>query len=190
MGRQRPAWYYERQAREATARENYFKNRTPTTEDTTIESRGPQTEVYYRSMIMMDATDHLIYVTQVSNRALQAVTAAEAGLKTTLGENEVASRLRGSGIKPTRIHWYRGSANPVRRSTPWGTKVARYYAEQNGRSHFSMPFSRHTGQFNADDLKDAFTDLFGPGGSKRALLGDSNGRAYISWETVSVSANT
>lgn len=190
MGRQRPAWYYERQAREATARENFFKNRVPPTEDTTIQSRGAQTEVYYRSLIMLDGTDHLIYVTQVPAATLNLVTAAEAGLKTTLASGETASRLRGSGVKPTRLHWYRGSTNPVRRSTAWGTKVARYYDDAGGRSHYSTPFSRATGVFNADDVKDAFTALFGPGGSKRNLLGTQNGRAYISWETATVSANT
>jgi hypothetical protein len=190
MGRQRPAWYYERQAREATARENYFKNRTPPTEDTAIESRGAQTEVYYRSLIMMDGTDHLIYTAQVPVSTLNLVTAAEAGLKTTLAAGETSSRLRGSGVKPTRVHWYRGSTNPVRRSTAWGTKVARYYDDGAGQSHRSMPFSKATGVFNADDVKDAFNALFGPGGSKRNLLGTANGRAYLSWESASVSANT
>lgn len=190
MSRRKPAWYYERQAKEATARENYYKNYTPPAEDTTIESRGAQTEVYYRSLIQLDGTDHLIYLTQVPAATLNLLTAAEAGLKTTLASGETASRLRGSGVKPTRVHWYRGSTNPVRKSTAWGTKVARYYDTAGGRSHYSAPFSKATGNFNPDDLKDAFTALFGPGGTKRSLLGTANGRAYISWETVSVSANS
>lgn len=190
MSRIKPVWYYQRQARDAEARNNYFQNRTPPAEDATIESRGAQTEVYYRSLIQISGTDHLIYTTQVPTATLNLVTAAEAGLKTTLGSGETSSRLKGSGVRPTRVKWYRGSTNPVRRTTPWGTRVARYYDDGGGRSHYSVPFSRATGVFNADDLKDAFTALFGPGGTKRNLLGSANGRAYIEWERATVSAQT
>lgn len=190
MSRRKPAWYYERQAKEATARENYYKNYTPPAEDTTIESRGAQTEVFYRSLIQLAGTNHLIYTTQVAAANLSLLTAAEAGLKTTLETTETSSRLRGSGVKPTRVHWYRGSTNPVRKTTAWGTKVARYYDTGGTRSHYSVPFSRATGNFGPDDLKDAFNALFGPSGTKRSLLGTANGRAYISWEQVSVSANS
>jgi hypothetical protein len=186
----KPAWYYERQARDASARENYFKNRTPPAEDTTIESRGAQTEVYYRSLIQLSGTDHLIYTTQVPAATLNLVTAAEAGLKTTLAAGETSSRLKGSGVRPTRVKWYRGATTPVRKTTAWGTKSARYYDDQAGRSHYSIPFSRATGVFGADDLKDAFVALFGPGGSKRNLLGAANGRAYIDWERATISAQS
>lgn len=190
MGRRKPAWFYERQAKEATARENYYKNFTPPAEDTTIKDRGSQTEVFYRSMIQISGTNHLIYVTQVPATTLSKVSAAEAGLKTTLESTETALRLRGSGVKPTRIHWYQGAANPVRKSTPWGTKVARYYDTGAEQSHYSVPFSRATGVFDSNDIKTAFNALFGPGGSKRGLLGAKNGRAYLDWEHVAVSANS
>lgn len=184
------AWYYERQAAQATARENYFRNRTAPQEETAIESRGAQTELYYRSLIQIEGTDHLIYTVQVPNANLNLLGASEAGLKTTLASTETALRLRGSGMKPTRIRWYRGSTNPVRKRTAWGTLSARYYDSAGGRSHYSVPFSKATGVFTADDLKDAFNTLFGPGGTKRSLLGAANGRAYIDWEKVTVSANT
>lgn len=189
MGRIKPTWYYERQAQQAEARENFYRNRVPP-EQTDIESRGAQTDVFYRSMLLLEGTDHLIFSTTVPTDTINQVTAAEAGLLTTLASGDVATRMKGSGVKPTRIHWYRGSTNPVRRRTAWNTSVARYYDTAGGRSHFSIPFSRATGNFGPDDLNDAFRAMFGSGGSKRNLLGTANGRAYIRWETATVSAQT
>lgn len=185
----KPSWYYQRQAEQAQARENFFRNRVPP-ESTTIESKGPQTTVFYRSLLLLNGTDHLIYRTSVDNTTLGLVTAAEAGLLTTLGTGDVAAPMKGSGVRPTRIQWYRGSTTPTRRRTDWGTSVARYYDTTGGRSHFSVPFSRATGVFNADDLIDQFNALFGPSGSKRTLLGGANGRAAIKWERAVVSAQT
>lgn len=185
----KPAWYYEKQATQAQARADYFRNRVPP-ETANIESRGASTDVYYRSLILTDGTDPLIFATQVPNTTLANLTAAQAGLLTTLPSGDVASRLRGSGVKPTKVHWYSGAANPTRRRTAWGTSVAKYYDEQAGRSHYSIPFSKATGAFTADDIRDAFLALFGPGGSKRSLLGTANGRASITWESATTSAQT
>lgn len=187
MARMRPAWYYERQANEAQRRADYFRNQQPPAQPTSIESRGAMTDVYYRSMIQIEGTDHLVYATSVRSSTLGLVPAADAGLLTTLGTGTTGLRLKGSGVKPTKIHWYRGTASPVRRPTAWGTQVSIYH--ESG-THRSMPFSRATGVFNADDLKDAFMGLFGPGGTRRTLLGTANGRAHITWEEVSVSAQT
>jgi hypothetical protein len=190
MGRIRPAWYYQRQAQEAQARQNYFANRVPP-QNATIESRGQSTELYYRSMILLEGTDHLIFKVSVSNDNLALLPAADAGLLTTLGAGETAQRIRGSGLKPTKIHWYRGTATPSRRRTDWGTSVARYYDTQGGRSHYSMPFSRATGNFNPDDLRDQFNVLFNStNGTRRTLLGAANGRAYVEWEQVTTSAQS
>jgi hypothetical protein len=188
MSRMRPAWYYERQAQEAQRRADYFRNRTPPTEDRNIESRGAMTDVYYRSLIQIEGTDHLVYETSVRTSTLSIVSAAQAGLLTTLGTGVTANRLRNSGLKPTKIHWYKGRANPIVRPTAWQTNVAIYHEDG---THRSMPFSRATGNFDANDLKVAFEGLFGAGGSVRATaLGSANGRAYITWEQVSVSAQT
>jgi hypothetical protein len=190
MGRIKPAWYYERQAAQATARANYFRNKQPPTEGADIQSKGAMTTVFYRSLIQKSGTDHLLYSLQVPNTTLQAVSAAEAGLVTTLPANTVPLRARGSGMKPTRVHWYRGDANPRRSPTAWGTMVARYYDNAGDQSHFSIPFSRAATTFEPDDLVAAFNALFGASGSKRSLLGSANGRAHITWETVTLSAQT
>lgn len=189
MGGPKKAWYYERQAREAKARETYFANRE-VPESATITPRGASQTLYYRSLLQLQGTEHLIYSVQVPTATLALLSASDAGLKNTLATTEIALRLRGSGVRPTRLHWYRGSANPVRRRTAWGTSVARYYDSTGGRSHYSIPFSRATGNFGPDDLTEAFNGLFGASGSKRALLGEQNGRAYISWERATVSAQT
>jgi len=190
MARIKKAWYYERQAAQATARENYYKNRVPPEEDATITTRGAMTEVFYRSLIQLSGTNHIIYKVSVPTSILSSVSAADAGLKTTLESTETALRLKGSGVRPTKIKWYRGSANPVRKRTAWNTMSARYYDTTGARSHFSIPFSRATGNFGPDDLSDAFIGLFGPSGTKRSLLGTANGRAYIEWEKVTVSAQS
>lgn len=187
MGRMRQPWYYERQAAEAERRANYFRTRTPPTEDRTINSRGATTDLYYRSLIQMEGTDHLNYSVSVPNATLTLLPATDAGLLTTLPSGETSQRLRGSGLKPTKIHWYKGRATPIRRPSAWQTSVAVYHEDN---SHKSIPFSRATGNFDANDIKTAFNGLFGAGGTRRTLLGTTNGRAYLSWEKVSVSAGT
>lgn len=188
MGRMRQPWYYERQAAEAQRRADYFRNRTPPTEDRTIDTRGATTDLYYRSLIQKSGTDHLLYAVSVPNSTLTLLPAADAGLQTLaqIG-TAVPQRLRGSGVKPTKIHWYKGRATPIRRNSAWNTSVAIYHEEG---SHKSIPFSDASGEFTAQDLQDKFESLFGSGGSRRTLLGTANGRAYITWEQVSVSAKT
>lgn len=187
MGRQRPSWYYERQAREAQARETFLQNYQGPPAGTQIQQRGPSTDVFYRSMALLDASDHLIFSTSVQTDTLTQVTATEAGLLTTLGSGQTANRLRNSGVKPSRAHWYRGDTTPTRQTSRWGTSYSRYYA---AGSHRSIPFSVASGVFTPDDLRDRFTTLFGPGGTKRTLLGAANGRAYLELEVANVGFNT
>jgi hypothetical protein len=189
MARMRPAWYYERQAQQAQARADYYRNYVPPAEDATIESRGASTDLYYHSLIQMNGTDHVMYKVSVPNATLTLLPAADAGLATTPG-TATPLRLRGSGLKPTKIHWYRGRATAIRRRTAWNTSVAVYYDDQGGRSHFSIPFSQATGVFQPDDLKQQFETLFGPSGTRRNLLGAVNGRAYIEWERATISAQS
>lgn len=188
MGRMRQPWYYERQAAEAQRRSDYFRNRTPPTEDSTINTRGAATDLCYRSLIQKEGTDHLIYSVSVPNTTLALVPATDVGLLTPaqIG-SAVALRMRGSGVKPTKIHWYKGRATPIRRSTAWQTRVSIYH--ESG-SHKSIPFSDASGEFTAKDLQNQFETLFGVGGSRRTLLGSANGQAYITWESTSVSAKT
>lgn len=185
MGRMRPAWYYERQAQEAQARATYFQNRQPPPAGTTVEQRGASTDLFYRSLLQRSGTDSLIYKVSVLDSTLSRISAVQAGLKTTLGADEVALRLRGSGLKPTRMHWYRGKTTPTRERSPWNTSWTQYYDETGGQSHFSIPLSKATGVFDGGDLLDAFEGLFGPTGTQRALLGATNGRAYVTMEQVS-----
>jgi len=182
MGRMRPAWYYEKQAQEAKARQQYFLNRQPPAAGTTIEQRGQSTDLFYRSLTQRAGTEALIYRVSVLNSTLNLLTAAEAGLKPTLAAGEIALRLRGSGLKPSRVSWYRGTTTPTRERSAWGTSWSKYYDETGGRSHFSAPFSKVTGVFDAGDLTEQFATLFGPSGSKRTLLGNSNGRVNLTME--------
>lgn len=193
MGRLKPSWYYEKQAQEAQAREQYFLNRPAPPDGTAVVSRGSSTDLFYRSLLQKDAggTDPVIYKVSVYDDNLAIVSATEAGLMTALGTGEVAQRLRGSGVKPTKVHWYKGATTPVRMKSEWNTSWTKYYDTSGGRSHYSTPFSKASGAFTAADLQTQFNALFGEGGSKRTLaLGTQNGRAYLEYERVPLSAST
>lgn len=183
----RPAWHYRRQAQRAEARETFLANYEGPPVDAAVQQRGPASPVFYRSMALVGGAEHQAYTTNVDDDTLTQVTAAEAGLLETLPTGESANRLRGSGIKPTRAHWYRGDATPTRETSRWGTRWTRYYT---AGSHRSIPFSRPSGLFTPDDLRDQFTLLFGPTGTKRALLGASNGRAYLELEIANLGFNS
>lgn len=182
-------WYYQRQANIAEARNAYFANKGPSTPGP-IQERGASTGLYYRSLTLTDGTNPLIFSVQVPNDILALTPAAILGLKETLGVGEVALRIRGSGVKPSKIHWYEGTATPVRTNTPWGSSVSRYYDNTGGRSHYSAPFSETTGTFTASALREDFEGMFGVGGTHRNLLGLKHGRAWLELEQAPVSAMT
>lgn len=188
MGRLKPAYYYQKKATEAQARADYYRTRPAPTTGTTVNTRGPATPLYYRSMLLRAGINPLIYAVSVDNDTLQGVTAAQAGLLTELADGDVALRMRGSGVKPTRLHWMRGDTTPTRVRTDWNTSWTRYYTAGGG-SHKSMPFSRATGAVTPTELQDAFDGLFGASGTKRSLLGTANGRAYLEFERAPISAN-
>lgn len=188
MGRARPAWYYERQAREANARQQFLANREPPEPGGTIESRGASTDVFYRSLLIRDGLESRVYKTQARAEALTIVSAAQAGLLTAAPTNVTPQPVRGSGLRPTRIHWYRGAATATRERSPWNTSWNKYYQEG---THASLPFSRASGAFDAADLVEAFNGLFGASGTVRAqALGAQNGRAHITFERAPFSAQT
>ncbi len=187
MGRMRPAWYYQRQADQAEARANYFRNRQPPPEGQAVQSRGPAVTAYYRSLLVKDGTEHRVFSTSVYQDTITRLPLADAGLLTTLPAGTSARPLRKSGVRPTKIHWYSGNANATVVRTQWNSAWVRYY-DATGRSHFSIPFSEATGAFGPEQLTDQFELLFGTGGSRRALIGAQNGRAYIEFERASISA--
>lgn len=187
MSRRRPAYRLQRELNEANARENFIENYTGPAQGTTVQSRGPTTELYYRSLAQSVGTERVIYKINVDNDTLTQVPAVDAGLLTTLTSTQVAQRLRGSGVKPSRMHWYRGDPSPIYVNSRYGTSYPRTYVPGSNRS---IPFSVATGAFSADDLSDQFQILFGNGGTRRALLGASNGRAYVELERAPISANS
>lgn len=96
MGRIKPAWYYERQKEEAEKREAYYRNRQAPPTGTTVKSRGASTDLFYRSLTQRLEAEPIIYRVGVTNDTLSRLTAAEAGLKNTLADGEIALRLRGT----------------------------------------------------------------------------------------------
>lgn len=187
MARRRPSYQLARELREANQRETFIENYTGPVQGTTVQSRGPTTELYYRSLAQSVGADRVIYKVNVDNDTLTQVPAADAGLLTTLTATQIAQRLRGSGVKPSRLHWYRGDATPTYVTSRYGTSYVRSYVPGSNRS---IPFSIATGAFSADDLNDQFQILFGNGGTRRALLGAANGRAYVELERAPISANS
>lgn len=187
MARRRPAYRLQRELNEANARETFIENYTGPAPDTVVNSRGPSTELYYRSLVQTVGADRVIYKVNVNNQTLLQVPAVDAGLLTTLTASQTPQRLRGSGVKVSRLHWNQGRANPVYVTSRYGTSYPRTYVAGSNKS---IPFSVATGAFNADDLNDQFQILFGNGGTRRALLGASNGRAYVELERAPISANS
>ena len=187
MARVRPSWYYERQAAEAQRREDFLRTYAGPAQGTTVQSRGPTTTLYYRSLVQKVGSERLLYAVNVDNDTLTQVPAVDAGLLTAPGAGQVGLRLKGSGVKPSRIHWYRGDSAPQYVTSRYGTRYVRNYVAGSNRS---IPFSVATGDFSADDLNDQFQILFGSGGTRRALLGASNGRAYVELERAPISANS
>jgi len=187
MGRVREAWYYERQRREAAAREAYRASYAGPPAGTTVESRGPSTTVYYRSLLLQSGTDPLIFQTSVSNATLSLFPVTDSGLLLSITATDVAQRLKGSGIKPSRVSWYQGDPTPRNETSPWNTRYARYYTPGSNKS---SPFSKATGTLDASDLRTRFNTLFGSGGSRRGLLGASNGRASFVFEVANLAQQT
>jgi len=187
MGRMRPSWYYQRQQQEAAAREAFRASYAGPPAGTTIESRGASTSLFYRSLLLQDGIDPLIFQTTVPNATLTLLPAADAGLLLTLTATDVAQRLRGSSVKPTRVAWFQGDPTPRYETSPWNTRYARYYTRGTNKS---IPFSKATGTLDANDLRTRFNALFGAGGTRRSLLGSINGRASITFEQANLGQTT
>lgn len=186
MGKMKPLYQLQKQLQNRQAREQYYSNYQGPPEDTVLTPEGDATTVYYRSLHIVDGSDHRFFTSSVPEVTLQKVTAAQAGLVLVLPADTTSTPLRGSGVKPTLAHWYKGKTNPVYKSSPWGTKWAQYYESDAGKSHFSIPFSKATGVFDSADLMTAFGAVFAPGGNaNETLLGTRNGRAYLELERYS-----
>ena len=187
MGRMKPAYYYERQAAEAVAREAYYRTRTPS--DTTTVKNRPTTTLYYNSLLVRNGADAVVYKVSPSTAGLGIITAAEAGLMAAPPTGKQPLNMRSSGVTPTKIHWYKGDATPSASRTPWNSRVIKYYDSTGTQSHYSLPFSRVVDTFDSRDLQTAFNALFS-GTRRTTLLGAENGRAYLELEKVPIATDT
>ncbi len=181
MGR-KPAWMLERQLAAAKAREQYYLTYVPP-ESGTVEQRD-KTTLFYRSLNLKDATAHKVFTVKVDNFAIGAsgVGSADAAGLLTAAPTGTSPLSVVNNVKPSRIFWYQGKATPTVGKTAWNTRKVTYYDTTNGRSHFSVPVSEPTGEFDASDLIARFQLLFGPSGTKKGLLGTKNGRAWLELE--------
>jgi hypothetical protein len=185
--------YYERQAEEAKKRETYFRTRPPRPANSTVVQREPTVSVLYRSMLIKQDGDPAIFSVDVDSQALADVGGtAKCGLLAALPTPEAGStaqntplRLRGSGMKPTRAHWYKGVATPTVAQSKWGTNWTKYYET---KSHKSVPMSTPSGTTVAiDQIRALFDAIFtttvdGATKANTTLLGTKNGRAYLEFE--------
>jgi hypothetical protein len=192
MGRIRPAWEYEKLAGERKRREDYLKNK-PRSTNAVVQGRKEVTR-FYRSALLKTGTEHDLFRIRVDEAALNLL---GAGRVPSLGllENapagpagQVPQRLRGSGLKPSRLHWYKGTTTPAATTTPWGTRVLRYYDKQGQRSHYSAPVSKATGAFTLADIVSAFNTITAT--DPATLLGAENGRAWLDLETVAIATSS
>lgn len=186
MGRIKPAWYYEKQATEAKAREEFYRNRKPT-DSTTVKKRSRRS-MFYRSLFLKNGAEASYLKVSVSEAALTLLTEESSGLLAELPDKKFAYPIRGTGIKPTMISWYKGAATATAKKTTWGSRWIQYYDKTGDQSHYSLPFSLKTGDVTASALQAGFDGLFNSkDGSKKNLLGDDNGRAWMDLESVPLS---
>lgn len=198
----RSSSYYERQAEEAKKRETYFRTRPPKPEATTIVQKGATVTALYRSMLIRQDGKPAIFEATVLKQSLEDAGGKDAcGLLSAMPtaaagatEQNTPLRMRGSGMKPTRAHWYKGTTTPTVQRSKWDTNWSKYYEP---KSHKSVPMSDATGTTVApDDIRVLFDAIFTrPGtdgivGPNTTLLGTKNGRAYLEFERVSLSRSS
>jgi hypothetical protein len=186
----RRSWLLQRELDEATARETYFRNRTYTPR--AYQERAPRTPAYYRSVNLKSGTDHLFFDVSgaTAGFALFGGTAASGllalGLLDALPANTASQRLRGSGMTPSKVKFFRGVATPTRETTAWNTRYTKYYATAaaGSQSHYSLPISEPTGTFDTADVVARFQLLFDTPTDRNAVL-NTNGAAQLVLEKVS-----
>ena len=191
----RSSSYYERQAEEAKKRETYMRTRPPRPETTVVKQRGATTEAFYRSMLIKQGSDPAIFSVDVLASSLAAVGGPSAcGLLEAMPAATAGStaqntplRVRGSGMKPSRAHWYKGMATPTVKQSRWGTNWTKYY---DNDSHQSVPMSDLTGSSISPAKVQSVFDAIFKGATKTQLLGTKNGRAYLEFERISYSSRT
>lgn len=194
MARRRSSADYEKKAADAKARENYYRTRPARPKAGNTLTAKDATTLIYRSLFLIFTTvpgddtskDHLPFKVEAGNKALAKVPANTVGLSgiNATGINiSLARPIRGSGIKPSKINWYNGAANPTIRTTAYGTKWAQYYdnAEGEAQSNFSLPVCRAAGSFGIADIVTSFKTIFSDA-NKTGLLGAKNGRAELDLE--------
>lgn len=194
----KPAWYYDRQAKEAAARETYFRNKPRTTRaaGTAIAQKDTVTR-FYRSLFLLDGTEHRQFRVDVDSSALTKIGGETIAGLTAVGEAGKLILSVRENLKPTRATWYSGKASPTVAVTAWGSVWTKYYdttgTGADARSSYSMPLSSVAATFDSKDIITKFNGIFqaaaGTGGNT-TLLGAKNGRASLSLEKVSTATNT
>lgn len=189
MGRREPAWMIERRLNRARDREEYLKNNPPQPSGT-IEQMNFATK-YYRSLFLKsDATTHRWFTVETDTVAFAKIGDVLLGVLDDLPDGEQPAMSARGIVLPTRAFWYKGTATPDHGTSPWGSKWAKYYAEDGGRSHYSAPLSKATGAFTFNDIVTSFNAIFADDTRKGELLGAKNGRAWLRPEDVSFSVTT
>jgi hypothetical protein len=194
MGRIRPAWYYQRQAQEAQARENYYTNRQYQANQGAVRQRPETVTRFYRSMTQFDGSEHKVFQVTLSQPSHEAAGGDSGlGLLTTAPTGLTIQSLRGTRIKPSTVKWYRGTGTPTRKTTAWNTQYIKYYSDSDGpggsQSHYQAPISKATGSFNAQDIQSAFRAMF-EGSAGEGRLGTENGSARLELERAPITATT
>lgn len=185
MGRIKRAWYYQRKADAAERREQFLRNREPA--ERNYKARESRKEAVYASISQMVEGGN----SQTASQLYQVKFPQTSGLdETKLGlftveEKKYAFSIRNAPIYPTTVRWYKGTGNPQRMRTQWGTAWIRYYevAEGNSHSHYSSPLSAKAARVEAKDQLKTFADAF-RGEQASGLLGGKNGRAYLTLERL------
>lgn len=186
----RPAWYYQRQAEYATARETYYRTRQPNS-NTNVIAR-PTTKLGYRCLLLRVGTNVPIIKLPTSDRAITFFQASRLNLLETIpdaAENRVIPKPY--GFRPSMVSAMRGTGTPraVRAFNGTGRRMVRYTPAgidgSTEQAYYSAPIADDTEVPTVTGLQQAFSTL---ANALRSTLGDY-GRIGLELERISSSAS-
>lgn len=147
MGRRLTAAQLARRAKQALDRENYYKDKLPSTL-TTVKKRELEAYIYSSYMFTDSTGDSDRMLVQASTASVTKFGGATALLLVNPNTLTTTTGKKPKEFTPAQVHAMEGTTTPTASTTAWKTRVIKYSAATTGTSqaHFSAPIS---GDLNA-----------------------------------------
>ncbi len=184
----RPAWYYQRQAEYATARETYYRNRQPNA-STTVVAR-PTTKLTYKCLLLRVGTSVPLVKLPCSDKAITFFQASRLNLIETVAEADVGRVIpKPYGFSPSKVSAMKGTGSPraVRAFNGTGRRMVRYTPagidNTTEQAYYSAPIADDNATPTVAGVRAAFKTL---ATALQSSLGDY-GRIGLELEKISFS---